>query len=223
MATSDDNRFLPYIYWIRETDALIDAPCMQLIATTGAGTLYPAGLLPETVFDEAGIEQTCLYADDLWMKCNEVLADVPVVLACRYRNLTAIAGTEGQTLWESNRLENDNQLKRIIWYLNSRKGEGSFERHFFSDLYYPQTGIGAYAIHVWQQINRITEENRLLERRNKKLTMLREEALESNRQAMETVALLKQSVDEIKDSLSYRLGRRIVRLLRRNDGSHRKE
>ena len=214
MAASEKKEFLPYIYWIRETDALVDVPCLQLMATTGAGTLYPAGILSESVFDEEGIRKTCLLADDLWLKCHEIISNTPTVLACCYSELEIIPGTQEDALWNTNRTENDAEIKAIIGYLNGRFGEGCFEQHFYQNSYTPQTGIEAYSFHAWHQINRRNEENRRLKKRCKeletKLAALRDRLTESDRQAQETIGQLKESIEEIRNSLSYRLGHHII-------------
>ena len=76
---TEGEKFQGYYDWLFESEGIIDKPSMQLYATNGAGTLYDPSLYRDDLFDEEAIMKTCLYADDMWMKANELIAGIPVV------------------------------------------------------------------------------------------------------------------------------------------------
>lgn len=57
----------------------VKKPNFSLIATGCSGILYPPHCLKPVAFDEATFQKLCFDADDIWLKCMEVLNDVPVV------------------------------------------------------------------------------------------------------------------------------------------------
>ena len=119
---------LPYKYWIKETDIWLGKPSMQLLATGGAGTLYPAGILGEDLFNKEVIQELCPIADDLWMKAMELVYDIPVVLAIPNSSLHYLPGSQETALYHSNinQNENDVQLAGIARYIDGHYGEGFF-------------------------------------------------------------------------------------------------
>jgi hypothetical protein len=69
------------------------------MASTGAGTLYPPGLLDERVFDKDTIKKHCLSADDIWMKTMSLLKGTKVVKTKKYpRPFTIISDSQTETL-----------------------------------------------------------------------------------------------------------------------------
>lgn len=54
-------------------------PSYRVMASTGAGTLYPPHCMPEETFDIEKIRALALTADDLWMKVMSIQGGVPVV------------------------------------------------------------------------------------------------------------------------------------------------
>ena len=160
MTLGEGDTFLPYSRWIKETDALVDEPSMSLLATTGAGTLYPVGLLSGRVFDRELLLRTCPLADDLWLKCHEAVAGIPVTLACRARRLNMTEGSQETSLWQENRASNDIQLRDTIRALEPLEdGETFFSllrKHCAPD----QLGLAEYSLHARWQIDRKNEEIR---------------------------------------------------------------
>ena len=57
----------------------ITTPSRQLLATGCGGALYPPHLLIEETFNIDNIIKLSLDADDIWLKCMEILSDVKVV------------------------------------------------------------------------------------------------------------------------------------------------
>ena len=84
MALGSDGNVLPYIKWKRVSPVGVNEPSMKLMALTGSGCLYPPGIMPKSTFDKELLKELAFSADDLWMKYNELLADIPVIKA--YKN-----------------------------------------------------------------------------------------------------------------------------------------
>ena len=154
--------FLPYSRWIKETDALVDTPDLSLLATTGAGTLYPAGLLSGRVFDKARLLKVCPLADDLWLKCHEIAAGIPVTLCCYARKLTMTDGSQGTTLWQQNRSSNDSQLRETLQSLEPLKGGQSFAELLRQGSVPGQPDLEGYSLHASRQIDKKNEAIRRL-------------------------------------------------------------
>ena len=158
MAITDNGRLLDYQYWIKQSDIMLNKPCMQLIATGVGGILYPVGIFSEDLYDKAAISKTCLMADDLWLKAHEVMSDIPVVLACSYKGIELVTGSQESSLWQNNQNENDRQMKEIIQYLDDRYGEGVFMKKLCADdRDTSQTGLEAYAVHIQYQMRKKSE------------------------------------------------------------------
>lgn len=124
---SEQNTILPYNSWPQETDTCINEPCMQLLATSGAGTLFPPNLLDHAFFDKEAIRETCPIADDLWLKAAEAISNVPVVLARPYEQLQILPNSQEEALYHANmrRNQNDVQLSKIIAWTDRKFGAGT--------------------------------------------------------------------------------------------------
>ena len=130
----EEHRLLPYNQWFLETDICVQQPCMQLLATGGAGTLYDPKLFSRDLMDEELIQETCLLADDLWLKTMELLDGVPVVLARKNRTLKYLPGSQETALYHMNVDENQNdvQLAAINELLDERYGKDTFTKKILS-------------------------------------------------------------------------------------------
>ena len=126
MMVDEQDGVLPYNTWIREYDGSLGKPSMQLLCTGGAGALYPGWLFKNVKFDAELIKERCLYADDIWLKVLEVIADIPVVVATKYGGLGYIEGTQEDRLYDYNLDNNDAQLKNAVDWLDCTYGKGFF-------------------------------------------------------------------------------------------------
>ena len=131
---SEDNQILPYYDWIRETDGTMHQPSMQLMASGGAGDLYPPGLIKQEFFDRDLVVNHCLWADNLYIKISELISDVPVVLAHRIDPLKYVEDTQGETLFQINGEMNqyDSQLAGMITWLDARYGANILQQKLLS-------------------------------------------------------------------------------------------
>lgn len=134
---SSDSGILSYNYWIKELDLYIGEPSMQLLCTGGAGSLYPPHIFNPELFDEQAIRNTCLFADDLWLKAMEILSNVPVVVCESYAGLHYIPGSQDDALCKSNINDNQNdvQLNKIIAWIDQKYGKDTLQNKLFhSDI-----------------------------------------------------------------------------------------
>lgn len=116
----EHNNISPYINW-NENINIHNIPSLALIAVGVGGVLYPPGLLPKETFNIEDIKNTCLKADDLWLKVMQIRNFVPVVLTPSYNEGLEFNGeTQNVTLWKENKLngENDIQLNKILSIYN---------------------------------------------------------------------------------------------------------
>lgn len=73
-----NGKLAPYDHWIDQIRS-VRRPSKRLIAIGNGGVLYPPGCLDEKAFAVEDIKSLCLRNDDLWLKCNEVRLNIPVV------------------------------------------------------------------------------------------------------------------------------------------------
>lgn len=73
-----EGNILPYKEWEYESTSK-RIPAHDLCATGCGGVLYPPHVLPPETFDIELIQKYCLNADDIWLKCMELLNDIKVV------------------------------------------------------------------------------------------------------------------------------------------------
>lgn len=123
MLFDDMGQPLPYNDWKPEYSFFIDTPHMALFPTTGAGTLFPPGIMPEEFFNEQAYMELCPKADDIWTKCMLTLAGVPVVLAAENTKLMCVDGTQTETLYAHNLTGNDAQLAAVLEVYDNVGGE----------------------------------------------------------------------------------------------------
>ncbi|WP_051650244.1 glycosyltransferase [Selenomonas sp. AB3002] len=125
MMNEEKNEILPYQMWLHEQEVVKGVPTHALLATGGAGALYPPHLLSTSdMFEESNIEVTALHADDLWLKAMEILSGVKVVQADKFRELSYVENSQENALWRTNVKEdgNDVQLRKIIDYVIESRG-----------------------------------------------------------------------------------------------------
>ena len=210
MAIEQDGSLLPYRYWLMETTTGLETPSFQLFATGGAGALYPANIFSPETFNRQAIIDTCLRADDLWMKAMEVICGVPVVPAANDMSLRYVPDSQKEALWYHNLAQdgNDTQLDRIVQWVDERYGEGFFSERIRQTLYGKALiGIEHYAVYSTMMVNQYKE--------NLNNSYQREETL--RREKAELEARLRREREEcqrVTNSRSYRLGRMLTFPLR---------
>ena len=78
MTYDKEGKLLPYREWKYEYRGL-KTESDDLVAVGVGGVLYPPHIFDERAFDTDRIQELCLGADDIWLKCMELLRGVKVV------------------------------------------------------------------------------------------------------------------------------------------------
>lgn len=109
-----DGNVKPYSSWIKEyrKDRKEN---MDLIAVGVGGVLYPPHCLDKRAFEKNEIEKLCLGADDIWLKCMEILNGTKVVwVPCFFAHPPALGITT--SLWQGNVAgeQNDRYLSNVV-------------------------------------------------------------------------------------------------------------
>lgn len=120
---------LPYKEWGWETTLYYEIPSMGVMATGVGGVLYPPNSMSSELFNTVNISKLCLYADDIWLKCMQVLKGTPVVIVPQSQqhppNITNVA-KNGLCLINVFQKRNDQYLKSVTeqyninWKKNSK-------------------------------------------------------------------------------------------------------
>ena len=133
----EGNKFAEYQQFLQQQNLLIGEPSMRLLATNGAGSLFPPKLLKRKYFKEKTIENLCLYTDDLWLKTIEVLSAVPVVQVQEFTRLKYVENSQDIALKYENTLRggNDRDLENIRRWADGLCGQGYFLRRIFEVNY----------------------------------------------------------------------------------------
>ena len=161
MVLDENRQILPYLSWIQETDACIHEPSMQLMATGGAGVLYPPHLFRKEFFDQQAIMENSPYADDLWLKAMQLASEVPVVVARPHEQLRYIPDSQEEALYLINvrQDQNDVQLKNIIQWMDRTLEPGLFMRRL------TESTVGTRILGVEQVTRHIDTERKVLRRK----------------------------------------------------------
>ncbi len=168
MIFTEEGKLMPYRDWIQETDVCLLEPSMQLFATGGAGTLYPGGIFKAELFDKEAIRETCLMADDLWLKAMALLSDVPVVVAQEFEDLMYIPGSQEEALYHLNvdSFANETQWDSISAWVDAKYEPGLLNKKLTqSDIGVKILGIEAMCMHLRRE--RQKKKGQLRERNEK--------------------------------------------------------
>jgi hypothetical protein len=105
----------PYADW--EFDSTEQRPSHQLMPIGIGGVLYPVNCFVEDVLNIKLFTQLCPTADDIWFKFMALKKGYKTKLVTNprpYKNYLHVVGSQDQSLWESNKIDNDVQLTRVI-------------------------------------------------------------------------------------------------------------
>jgi glycosyltransferase involved in cell wall biosynthesis len=119
-----DGTLRSYVNWGLEHQNLRGVDTYALIPTGIGGVLYPPGALPVEAFQVPAIKDTCLHADDLWLKVMTVLNGYPVFMPHRRFEFRTINGSQNAALWRGNYFGNGNDeaMQRILDHVEMRFG-----------------------------------------------------------------------------------------------------
>ena len=113
IAFDEQGEFLPYNDW---PDNGREVPSLATLAVGCSGILYPPGAVVKEAFDQEKLQKYALAADDLWLKCMELLAGIKTV-NCNQTILVYynVLSTRKSGLWVSNTGQQKNNDK--VWKL----------------------------------------------------------------------------------------------------------
>lgn len=222
----DFSSICPYSQWIYETDGLLDKPSMQLMATTGAGTLHPANLFPKETFFKDVFCSICFHADDLWLKSIEVLNNIPVVCCQVNETLRYIPGSQSETLYKTNVIggQNDVQLKAIQQWADQYYGEENIllKRMISSDyarmLPFCKEMIDFYRTAL---VNAKKRERVVRDQVKRERDRITNESNRLNRRLQDENDRLKAQLQSIQNGCSFRIGRKLTYIPRKVRGGIR--
>lgn len=116
----EQKEFLPYNFWYDQW-RYVKEPSHLLLATGVGGVLYPPHSINPAAFDQKLIKELALNADDIWLKCWEVMGNIPVVWA--ENDEVSLAETDptheiALSNANVNESQNDDIFRRVLHYYN---------------------------------------------------------------------------------------------------------
>jgi len=110
----------PYRKWNHNvTDT---KPSLLLLATGGAGTLYPPDSLHEDVFNTEMLRKLCFHADDLWLKIMSLRRGTMIATNRLYnKDFASVGRTQRTKLVSVNVISggNDEQMNNLLTYFGA--------------------------------------------------------------------------------------------------------
>jgi len=108
--TSANGELNAYSKWKTYSDEGVATPSIKILPSTGAGCLYPYGIMPEITFDFEMAKKYAFTADDIWMCFTRMLAGKSAVKT-RKKNaiLCNVKNSQKEALTNINDLGNGNQ------------------------------------------------------------------------------------------------------------------
>ena len=137
----NENSIAPYSTWTEEVP--VNIPSTMFTAIGVGGVLYPSGIMNPLLFNKQDIIELCPFADDLWLKTMQLLAQTPVkVVKVGDFSQNVIPCSQNNSLYVSNLYEgrNDEQLKNIMNKYNDFNGNDASILNIIlndKDLVYP--------------------------------------------------------------------------------------
>lgn len=196
----EEKRIMPYSTWIQETDICIHKPSMQLLATGGAGVLYPPHLFRREMFDKQAILENCPWADDLWLKAMQLVSDVPVVLCREHMQLQYLDGSQEEALHHINVRQNQNdvQLRNIDRWLSK-----TFEQDILIKKL-TTLDIGEKILGIEAVANHLNEERKALRRKvapaESKVRQMEGQLKQANARVTQAEERLQQMQSDLKQT-----------------------
>lgn len=160
---TDKQKILQYRYWLYEDDLHKNIPSHRLFATGVGGVLYPAYLFDKTLLNIQMIRETCLNADDLYLKFLEIANNIPVILVEDLVKLNFISKSQNVGLCYINngtQQLNDVQFQNICTYAKEKLGIDITEKILASN---PEW---AESITLYERINKLKREIAVIKKSN---------------------------------------------------------
>jgi len=109
----DGDKINPYSSWKISYDE--GGPNSLNFPTSVSGSLYPAGIFPESFFDVDTYREICQNNDDIWTYFHMMMKDLPFVSGGLEIVPPGISGAQSSALWKSNVSQkgNDAMIKEL--------------------------------------------------------------------------------------------------------------
>ena len=105
----DRKKVNPYSSWKLSYDK--GGPNSLNFPTSVSGSLYPAGIFPESFFDVETYREICQYNDDIWTYFHMLMSDLPLVSGGSEIVPTGVNGAQDSALWKRNvRLNGNDEM-----------------------------------------------------------------------------------------------------------------
>lgn len=128
-----ENVIADYLTWNRMNQEYIDEERMDLCAIGVSGILYPPGCASDEWFDKKKIQACAENQDDLWLKYNEVINNIPVVNTGVNGKDHKIEESQGNALFIRNaRGDNDICISGLMKIM--KKDHKSIYKEWFGQL-----------------------------------------------------------------------------------------
>lgn len=134
MIQRDDEEIIEYCDWDNYYDECLPKQRMDLCAIGVGGILYPPHSASDKWFEQENILGLAKYQDDLWLKFNEIINNIPVVYVKPSQKDIPIGGTNDDALSMSNVCngENDICIKKLSEYM--KKHHSAIFQDWFKNL-----------------------------------------------------------------------------------------
>lgn len=111
---NSDGSLMRFLEWEKQSNNY-DGPASDLMATSGAGTLFPIGALHSDAVDESAYRQLAFHTDDLWWYAQARRNGTKVRRVPGDRPLEFIPESQELGLWNTgNKERNDENLEKLI-------------------------------------------------------------------------------------------------------------
>ena len=118
--TYSDEGLNPYGKWVHNYNPHTEQTSDDFFFTSGAGTLIPAGILPQDTFNKEVFKEICFLADDVWLNMQARKVGIEIFTNDKYdKDEISIGHSQGVKLVNNNVTDggNDKQLKAVMNYL----------------------------------------------------------------------------------------------------------
>lgn len=115
ITTDTDGQINPYRQWQPKTE--LRGPDNRIFFTSGAGTLFPPGVLYRDVTDQQKFMRLSPHGDDIWLYWMTVLNGSTIRRTGENRKLIVWKQSKAVSLWQFNKQDrggNDEQLRNMI-------------------------------------------------------------------------------------------------------------
>lgn len=116
-----NGKLLPYNHWVNYTKRkdISDKPTYNNFFTSGGGTFFPMFLMDKRILNKEVFMEISPTADDVWLNFMAWVSGIKVVnIDGIYGKFISVKYGTNKRLYDVNRKKNDEQIEKVIEYLN---------------------------------------------------------------------------------------------------------